>query len=316
MKILVTGATGFIGTNLCKYLQLNIPNVEFVFITRNKTKASGEYLWSELPKINFDEIFAVIHLAGLAHDTKNTSNDDLYYQVNYELTKSLYDCFLKSKAKKFIYVSSVKAVADIVDGILEEGHQPNPETAYGKSKLMAEKYIQETSLGIQDQSYYILRPCMVHGPGNKGNLNLLYRFVKMGVPYPLGAFDNNRSFLSIENFCFVSKELLEREQASNVFNLADDTPMATSSLFRLIANTVGVKGRVWQIPKSIITMIAKLGDMLKLPVNTNRIEKLTENYIVSNKKIKSALGIDTMPISTEQGLELTISSFNNQEDIG
>lgn len=315
MKILITGSTGFIGTNLLEYLQLNIPDVEFAFIVRRKTNVANQYQWDELHKVDFDEIYAVIHLAGLAHDTKNSLDDTEYYNVNFELTKLLYDCFLRSKAEKFIYVSSVKAVADVVDGVLSEDNAPSPVTAYGKSKLKAETYIQQTSLGVHDKQYYILRPCMVHGPGNKGNLNLLYRFVKMRIPYPLGAYENKRSFLSIENFSFVSKELLLQDVESNVFNLADDTSISTSELYKLIARVLALKGRVLNIPKAIISGIAKLGDTLKLPINTNRIEKLTENYVVSNNKIKSTLKIDKMPVSTIKGLELTISSFNDEYDV-
>src|SRR5690606_31466401 len=102
----------------------------------------------------------------------------------------LYDWYLKSKATKFIYASSVKAIADSVEGELTEDTPARPLTAYGISKLKAEEYIQQLSLGMTSKAFYILRPCMVHGPGNKGNLNLLYKFVTKGIPYPLGAFNN------------------------------------------------------------------------------------------------------------------------------
>jgi nucleoside-diphosphate-sugar epimerase len=115
----------------------------------------------------------------------------------------LYDQFLQSKAKKFIYISCVKAAADTVDGVLTEDVLPNPVTAYGKSKLMAENYISANIPA--DKQVYILRSCMIHGPGNKGNLNLLHGIVKKGISYPFGAFKNVRSFLSIENICFVIK---------------------------------------------------------------------------------------------------------------
>ena len=86
-----------------------------------------------------------------------------------------------------------------MQGILTEDTIPNPKTHYGISKLQAENYILDQKLP-EGKRVYILRPCMIHGPGNKGNLNLLYTLVKKGFPWPLGAFENQRSFLSIDNF--------------------------------------------------------------------------------------------------------------------
>lgn len=307
----MTGASGFIGTNLSAYLKANSPGVEFVCVVRKKTGKPWEVLWEDLSQSHFEGVNAVIHLAGLAHDTKNTQDDSAYYKVNFELTRLLYDYYLKSDAKKFIYVSSVKAAADSVEGILTEDVQPTPVTAYGKSKLQAEDYIRQLSLGVEDKSFYILRPCMVHGPGNKGNLNLLYRFAEKGLPYPLGAFNNKRSFLSVDNFCFVCKELLTRNIESGVYNLADDEPMSVKELFSVIGETIGRKAPVLNIPKGLVSAMAGVGSVLKLPLNTERLNKLTENYVVSNAKIKSALGIDKLPVSVREGIKRTIASFQN-----
>ncbi len=311
MKILVTGATGFIGTNLLPYLRQHIPGVDFLCLTRKKTAKPGELVWEELAQRHFDDVDGVIHLAGLAHDTKNTLDDSAYYKVNYELTKLLYDYYLKSNARKFIYVSSVKAAADSVDGVLSEDVHPTPVTAYGKSKLQAEEYIRQLSLGVNHKSFYILRPSMVHGPGNKGNLNLLYKFAAKGLPYPLGAFNNNRSFLSVENFCYVCYQLLTRDIQSGVYNLADDEPMSVKELFGVIAKAIGRKAPVLNIPKPLVAAIAGIGTTLKLPLNTERLHKLTENYVVSNAKIKAALGVDKFPVSVREGIERTITSFHN-----
>ena len=144
-------------------------------------------------------------------------------------------------------------------------------------------------MGRNDKAYYILRPCMVHGPGNKGNLNLFYKFITKGLPYPLAAFDNKRSFLSIENFSFIVKSLLSNKVESGVYNMADDEPMSTLQLFSTIAAASGRKEKVWRIPAKLVSWVARLGDTFKLPLNTERLNKLTENYVVSNKKIKSAL---------------------------
>ncbi len=151
---------------------------------------------------------------------------------------------------------------------------------------------------------------MVHGPGNKGNLNLFYKFVLKGLPYPLGAFDNSRSFLSIENFCFVCQRLLTEDISSGAYNLADDDALSTKELFSIIAETSNRKAKVWNVPKAIVRIMAKTGGLFKLPLNTERLEKLTENYVVCNRKIKGALKIHAMPVGVKEGIVKTISSFN------
>lgn len=311
MKILITGATGFIGSNLIPYLQKEVQNVQFFLLVREKKGNENEILWDEFSSAVLEDIDAVIHLAGLAHDTKNSLDDDAYFKVNYSLTKMLYDWYLTSNATRFVYVSSVKAVADSVDGVLLEDVTPTPITAYGKSKLKAEEYIRQLSLGVEHKSYYILRPCMVHGPGNKGNLNLLYKFVEKGLPYPLAAFDNNRSFLSIDNFCFACEKLLTEKVESGVYNLADDDPLSTNQLFKLIAETIDKKAKGWKVPPALIKTFARIGDVAKLPVNTERLDKLTENYVVSNSKIKKAINIKQFPVTAKEGLRKTIESFKS-----
>ncbi|QPH41892.1 NAD-dependent epimerase/dehydratase family protein [Pedobacter endophyticus] len=293
--IFVTGASGFVGKNLLTYL----PRYD-----ENTKPLSRIDLFKN---IDFDHSDAMIHLAGKAHDLKKASNPDEYYEVNFELTKKLYDAFLRSDAKKFIFVSSVKAAADVVEGILTEETVPNPQTHYGKSKLMAEQYIQSQPLP-EGKSYYILRPCMIHGPGNKGNLNLLYKFVQKGIPYPLAAFENKRSFLSVENLCYVIKELLEKDVPSGVYNVADDDSLSTNEVVRILSESEGKKAKIWKVPANFIRFVAKLGDAIKLPLNTERLNKLTENYIVDNSKIKKAINSD-LPISAKEGLKITANSF-------
>jgi len=294
--ISITGASGFVGVNLLAYLK----SLDFQLKVLNREELQGNVL----ENLNVD---AVVHLAGKAHDLKKTSNSDEYYQVNFELTKKLYDAFLKSDAKKFIFISSVKASADEVNGVLTEDNLPNPQTDYGKSKLMAEQYIQNQLLP-DGKSYYILRPCMIHGPGNKGNLNLLYKFVQKGIPYPFAAFENKRSFLSVENLCFVISLLLETKVPSGVYQVADDEALSTNEVVEILAKSLDKKPKLFAISQKVILALAKVGDLLYLPLNSERLNKLTENYIVSNEKIKSAINL-SLPISTRKGLLATANSF-------
>jgi nucleoside-diphosphate-sugar epimerase len=296
-NVLITGSTGFVGQNLLNYLR------EYCYI---RTLSRAEL--NDVAIADLKEVDTVIHLAGKAHDLRKASNPEEYYHVNYELTKKLYDAFLQSDAKKFIFISSVKAAADSVNGVLYENAKTNPQTDYGKSKLMAEEYL-ERQRSTGGKSYYILRPCMIHGPGNKGNLNLLYKFVKKGIPYPLAGFDNRRSFLSVENLCFVINELIAGESMlSGIYQISDDGALSTSEVVKILAGSLKTKPRLWKIPTKIITILAKIGDRLHLPLTTERLNKLTESYVISNEKIKRAINKE-LPLTTVEGLKLTANSF-------
>lgn len=278
-------------------------------ISKPLSGISSQLNWANVSAAHLEEIDTIIHLAGKAHDLKNTSGTEEYFKVNLGLTQQLFDVFLLSNAKLFIYFSSVKAAADRVEGILEETVVPDPQTPYGKSKLAAEQYLLSKPLP-SGKKLLILRPCMINGPGNKGNLNLLFNFIKKGIPYPLAAFKNERSFLSIDNCCFMIEQLLKTDQVtSGVYHLADDEGISTLETVRLIASTIGLKARLIYIPSGFIHIFSKAGDIFRLPFNSERLEKLTESYLVSNYKIKKALGLNYLPLPVKEGLQKTIQSF-------
>jgi nucleoside-diphosphate-sugar epimerase len=294
-QIEITGASGFVGKIIQAYLKPSY----------SVKSLSVRYV----PNQQFDlKAAAIIHLAGKAHDLKKVSNPADYYEANFELTKQLFDAYLVSDASVFIFMSTVKAVADEVKGILYEDVIPNPKTHYGIAKLQAEQYVLSQELP-QGKRVYILRPCMIHGPGNKGNLNLLYQLVAKGLPWPLGDFQNKRSFLSIENLCFVIKELLESTDIpSGVYQVADDEPLSTNELIKLLGASLEKKSNIWNVPSSFIKGVAKLGDLFHLPLNSERLQKLTENYVVSNKKLLHFIG-KSLPIESKEGLLKTFQSF-------
>lgn len=150
---------------------------------------------------------------------------------------------------------------------------------------------------------------MIHGPGNKGNLNLLYALVKKGLPWPLGDFENRRSFTSIDNLCYVIEGLIEKNIPSGIYHMADDEVLSTNELIRLMCETMGRNAHIWKVNKTFMKGCASLGGMLRLPLDLERLNKLTENYVVSNAKIKKALGVEKLPVSAKEGLIKTIRSF-------
>ena len=292
MSIYLTGASGFVGKNL-------ITNFNKDFEIKKHIRGS-EFLIKQN---------TVIHLAGKAHDLKNTSNKDEYYEVNTELTKQIFDSFLISDSSVFIMLSSVKAVADNVVGILNEDCEPNPKTHYGKSKLLAESYILSKKIP-NNKRVYILRPCMIHGPNNKGNLNLLYNLVSKRIPWILGSFQNKRSYCSIDNLLFIINELIKNNTIpSGVYNVADNEYLSTNEIISLISNSNNQKPIIFNLSPFIVKFIAKIGDIVPLPLNSERLKKLTESYMVSNEKLKKYIARE-LPLTSKQGIIKTLKSFN------
>lgn len=319
MNILITGAYGFVGTNISAYLF----NKGYALTAldqiqnRNIVSYTDFFSWDKFDQINFDHFDVIIHLAGKAHDTKNSSDAKVYFDVNTKLTQKVFDKFSLSKTKQFIFFSSVKAAADSVkENALTEDVIPHPIGPYGESKIAAEEYILQK---VSEDSFpgnkkvYILRPCMIHGPANKGNLNLLFNIVSKGIPWPLGSFDNKRSFMNVWNLSFIIEQLLIKNPETGIYHLADDESISTNRLIQLISESQGKKAHILKWNKPLITGIAQLGGYFRMPLNPDRLRKLTETYIVSNQKIKQALGIERLPVHAEDGLRKTLESFSKKK---
>lgn len=310
-SILLTGINGFVGSNFvnCWEKRHNLYGLDIQQLKKGGVERI--FSWDELGKIPV--VDSIIHLAGKAHDTKNQSEAQSYFDINTGLTQKIFDYFLKSDAKKFIFFSSVKAAADTVEKTpLTEDVIAKPLGPYGESKIRAEEYILSRLDEVHEKGkrIFIIRPCMIHGPGNKGNLNLLYKVVIKGIPWPLGSFENLRSFCSIDNISYVIEQLIENDNIdSGIYHIADDEPLSTNELIELISESINKKPHIWNIPKGLIITTSKIGDILHLPLNKQRLQKLTENYVVSNAKIKNALEIDKMPVTARDGMRKTLMSF-------
>lgn len=308
MKILITGIHGFVGSNLVEYLKTENEIYGLDIISPERVGVVKTFSWDDLDAGVIPAMDAIVHLAGKAHDTKNKSAAEVYFKVNTGLTQKIFDYFQTSDAKKFIFFSTAKAAADRVEDVLTENIIPTPIGPYGESKIKAEEYILSKEL-TNGKQVYIFRPCMIHGPGNKGNLNLLYSVVRKGIPWPLGAFENRRTFTSIENICFAVIGVLTQDVPSGIYNMGDDEALSTNELIEEICKSLGKKARIWRLPKGLMIGIAKVGGWLHLPLNPMRLQKLTENYVSSNAKIKAALGVEKMPVDSRAGLQRTLESF-------
>jgi len=292
MNICITGINGFVGKYLSDYLSKknSIISYNFKSITNN-----------------LNDINVLIHLAGKAHDTMNGISEE-YYITNTELTKDIYQIFLNSNIQTFITLSSVKAVVDNFTECLDENEMPNPTTDYGKSKLYAEQFILNSKTP-KNKRFLILRPCMIHGPNNKGNLNLLFKFINTGLPWPLGSYENKRSYCSIDNLCFIINEIINNKTIqSGIYNIADDEPLSTNYIIKSIGQNFKKNITIINFPKILIKLIANICDIFNFALTSEKLNKLTSNYIVNNNKIKRAINKD-LPITSKEGLKITLESF-------
>jgi len=305
-EILITGIGGFVGENIKDQL-----DQKYTLIGVSRTPKTNDISWDRLSGTDNLKAEIWIHLAGKAHDLKGNAQESEYIQTNTNLTKKVFEAFLKdSQAEKFIFFSSVKAAASKVDGWLKEEDQFELDNPYGKSKRLAEEYLLSQELP-KNKKLIILRPCMIHGPGNKGNLNLLYKFAKTGIPYPLAKFKNSRSFLSINNLIYIIDKIIEsKDMMTGIYNVADDQTLSTNKLIEIMGAQKQKNIKLWNAHPSLIKLLAKLGDVLHLPINSHKLQKLTESYKVSNRKIKTALQIEKLPFTAEEGIIKTLKNLS------
>jgi len=306
--VLLTGASGYVGSSLWGLLQ-----DDFRFAGLSRRPVGDMISYAELDHL--PPVDAVIHLAGMAHDVSGYASEQTYREANVDLTRRIFDDFLRSEARTFIFFSSVLAAADELPhgAVLTEAHPARPQSVYGRSKREAEEYLLQPLTEHPDKRVIILRPAMIYGPGNKGNMNLLVDLVKRRWPWPLGAFDNRRSFASIQNVAFAVKGILTGPVPSGIYHLADDEALSTNELVRLIAKSLGHKPWIWKLPRPLIRLAARLGDFLPLPLNSQRLRKLTGSFVVSNDKLKAALETEHMPASIRQAMLQTLELAPSDE---
>lgn len=303
MKITVFGSSGFIGKNLVESL---LQDMEVQEVSLRDTS------WKNIIDEK-SEVF--INLIGKAHDHKGTATEKDFYFANVELVQELFEIFKKSKAKLFIQISSLAALEEF-ESIkpLEEKDICNPISFYGKSKRDAEEWLLKQEVE-NDKKIIIIRPPMVHGSGDKGNLRLLYNMISKGIPYPLASFNNERSFISIDNFNFYIKRIIEKNENldNGIYHISDNETVATKDIIEVIRKIENIKTPNLSLPKFFIKGIARIGDFVQIPINTKKLKKLTNNLLVSNQRIKAALEIKSLPLTAEEGLEKTLRSFKKNK---
>jgi nucleoside-diphosphate-sugar epimerase len=239
-KILLTGATGFVGQRYIEYC-------------KDKYKIQCVSLQKEsISNLSFNHINTIVHLAGKAHQMQKI-DDQIYFDVNYTLTKELADAAKAAGVKHFIFISTIKVFGEHQQGVLNEKSPCLPQNdPYGESKLQAEKYLQS----IEDDSFIvsIIRPPLIYGPGVKGNL---IRFLELGnKPYPLPFknLKNRRTMVFLDNFIELINRIIDTKQ-SGIFLASDESPISTEKLITEIRINLGKKPNLFETPDFMKRML-------------------------------------------------------------
>ncbi len=282
-KLLITGSNGYLGNS---------------FLNQYKNKYSFEkfsFLSQKLEDINFDSIDIILHCAALVHQKVEHSYEK-YHDINVDYPVKLARLAKQNGVKQFIFISTIAVYGEDIQK-LDENTTSNPITPYGKSKLEAEEQLLELS----DNSFIvsIIRPPMIYGKNAPGNIDSLIKLVKKLPILPLGKIDNKRSFISIQNLCYIIDEIITQKQ-NGIFLASDDEPLSTSKLIELIAKNLDKKIYLIKIPF--------FESLLKL-VKPSFHKRLYGSLEVDNTLTKEKLNLSN-PYSVEDGIRLMIKGEN------
>ncbi|MBI1295531.1 NAD-dependent epimerase/dehydratase family protein [bacterium] len=325
--ILVTGATGFIGQHLCRFLLTKGSKIRGV--CRNSkffADETPEIEWVQIPEIGpetnwseaLDGVEYVVHLAALAHQMgiKADGRTAEFMRTNALGTHRLAEAIAKTEhISRLLFLSSIGAVKSFSEEVVSEQTQCQPDTEYGQSKLAAETVIK-TVLNKSKSDWTIIRPVLVYGPGNPGNMARLLKLVKIGLPLPLGSIENRRSFVFVGNLVdAVTKALTHPSASRKTFLVSDGEDVSTPQLIRILSEQAGLPARLIPLPVEMLKLLGKAGDTLErilgIPtgMDSYSIDRLIGSLTVDSTAIINELGWFP-PYTLAEGLKVT---FRDQE---
>jgi UDP-glucose 4-epimerase len=288
MKVLITGANGFIGTHLCH--ELSNRNVEF----RATARSANENNYADFVRCDLETTESlnqliegcdiVVHLAGRAHVTRDDSQEK-YQVANEFVTQRLANAAVQNGIARFVYISSIKVNGESSGrGLpIHQSDTPNPLDDYGRSKLAAEQALQGICR-VNNMDYVIIRPTLVYGKGVKANFSALISAVKRGLPLPIATVKNVRSMIGINNLIDLIVATCTNPKAANqTFLASDGIDTSTPALVRLIAKSLNRRSRIFPFPISILKLLAAVFG------KSSALDKLTGSLSVDISHTTSTL---------------------------
>lgn len=291
MKLLFTGASGFLGCNIKPILQKNY-NVQTVGLT----PIDDFQVNIAIEKPEFDSRYdVVLHAAGKAHVIPKTkAEEQAFFDVNYQGTVNLCQALEKSGIPNaFIFISTVAVYGREFGENIKEDHPLNGDTPYAKSKIMAEDYLTEWC-NNHKVILSIIRPSLIAGPNPPGNLGAMISGIKTGKYLSISGGKARKSVLMVQDIAHLVPLLVN---VGGVYNVCDDSQPTFRELETIICRDLG-KRLPFSIPYFIAKFLAYIGDLLgeKAPINSLRLRKITDSLTFSNEKAKTVLGWKPMNV--------------------
>lgn len=282
MKALVTGTTGFIGSQLVKTLENNGYSLRVLSRNDNSDydKVICDFGSERIPESALDSIDIVFHLAGYTHDlVSDPIKDKIYYDVNVKATVDLIKIAVKKRVRKFIYISSVKAGGMLDKSrCMTENDQGTPNDIYGATKREAE--IELLRIGKNhDIDVSILRPALVYGVKMKGNLAIMMNSIKSGWFPPLPETHNKRSMICINDLIDAILLIASDKRANGrMYIVTDGCHYSSRDIYKAMCQAIGKNTPIWTTPKFVFSLLAWIGDIVKyIPFNSHRYKKIFGN---------------------------------------
>jgi nucleoside-diphosphate-sugar epimerase len=317
MKILVTGATGFIGTQLSETLANSGHQVRDTArsVAPNRS-TTHELITCDLESAdNLDHLTtgcdAIVHLAGRAHvmsDNPATS-ESLYVSANVDVTRKLAQSAARTGVKRMILLSSVKVNGEstTINTPFTAQDIPNPQDPYGRSKTQAEQALWDvaSSFGLEG---IVIRPPLVYGPGVRANFASLIGIVNRGIPLPLGSIQNKRSFISIDNLInCITTALQSSNAAGQTFLVSDGNDLSTPELIRSIASALHKSPMLIPFPPALLKLAATTAG------KRSAYDRLCGSLTVDIASTKQNLSW-TPPFTVQDSLQRTVDAFIQSRD--
>lgn len=319
MKILVTGATGFVASHLMPRLQADgYPIVAAIRSAETASKLPTSVPWVSVGEMDgktqwtnvLEGIDVVIHLAARAHilDDRATHPEAEFRRINTDGTTNIVRQSIQAGVQHFIFISSIGAMATLSDRILTENSPCHPDTPYGRSKLAAERSLIDLA-SSSSMTWTILRPTLVYGSGNPGNMASLVKLIQLGLPLPFGLVKNRRSFVYVGNLVDAIVTCLTHPGAKNqIFLIADGEHLSTPDLIRKIAISLDRSVSLVPVPSGLLKLMGWGGEMAKffikraVPIDRSVVERLLGSLAVDSSRICTTLDWQP-PYTMESGLE-------------